>query len=195
MYAKLKESFSEWSLHEYETSKYVKEMMSMFLTYSCNEANCMKELEKERDTRFNTFIRHEAKLRAKKEKLWEVADISKWGMRAEDAKQDPSIYLNNKELALNKMLNQETNELRIQRDECAHFNYQMNYETARILKDFQKLECKHYYEFGRLFCDHSAKFHVIWGNLTAFIVGLEHDYITDPDAPDVIYPQTQTASK
>ena len=190
MYSQLKQSFYDWSVHEYETSNYIKEQMSMFLKYSCNEATCMRELEKERDARFNTFIKNETRLRAKKEKLWEGGDILKWGMKAEDTKQDPSVYLKNKEHALNKMLTQETYELRIQRDECAHFNYQMNYETARILRDFRKLECKHYSDFGKLFCDHSTKFHLIWGNLAAFLVGLEHDYRMDEEEREVPYPQT-----
>ena len=166
MYSCLKNAFEQWSDHEVKTAGLIEDYFNMFFKYGYFEIGPLLELIKERDQKYESYEKSSTKLLAKKEKLWASGDINKWGLTNEDLWSASSLK-NDKNLAMEKMLNKETTEMIKLKDEFAYLNFQSRSEVRRFLLDNQLLENLHFTEFTRSMCSHTTKTHICWGELIA----------------------------
>mmetsp|Transcript_4832 Transcript_4832/g.4701 ORF Transcript_4832/g.4701 Transcript_4832/m.4701 type:complete len:105 (+) Transcript_4832:946-1260(+) len=103
--------------------------MSTFFKYAYNEVTPLKDLIKERENWFQNYIKSEKKLIARKDKLWAQGDVNKWEIEVKDLSIDISALQENKELAFEKMLTQETKRVEKIKDMYAFYNYKLQEET------------------------------------------------------------------
>lgn len=71
------QTMASWARSDLERIKTVKEYMSSFYKYTYNEVLPFKDIIKDREICYQTYVKAEKKIRAKKEKLWAQGDVSK----------------------------------------------------------------------------------------------------------------------
>jgi hypothetical protein len=164
LYSSIKSSFAYWAQHELQMSEQLKEHFNMFFKYAYNEIRPLREMVKERDSKYENFLKTKARLESKKEKLWVAGDVNKWGLESEDLWKAHE-FKGDKNLTLSKMLRKETIELERMKDDYSYFNYQARVELQSFLLDNQILENLHFTRFAQDVSELTTKFHLNWGEL------------------------------
>ena len=159
-------SFVAWSEHQHKCADLIQEHFSLFFKYGYKETTPLKEMIKERDSKFEGFEKANSRFLLKKEKLWASGDVNRWGLNDEDMK-NASVLKGDKNLAFDKMLKGESVEIEKIRDEFAYFNFQAKSELRRFFLDSQLLENLHFFSFARAICAETTNIHVGWGELIA----------------------------
>ena len=125
VFAELDQVLLSWNRAELERLRHTKEFLSAVFKYTYNEAGPMTDLMKRSDARLKAYAAAEAKLQAKKEKLWTQGDVAKW-----EVEQPSEALKADKALAFEAMLPTETARVRELRDSFGVSNYQLKQEIA-----------------------------------------------------------------
>jgi len=97
---------------------------------------------KERESRFGPYSKAAEKLKIDKEKLWATKAFGKWGFKPTE--EDKA----NKELALEKMLPKETNNMQKLENMFGYYNYQAFSELTRKLDYDEHVYTSHFAQFS-----------------------------------------------
>ena len=174
MYGSLKNLFGKWADFELESANMVSDYLYSMFKYNGKEILPFKEMIKEKDFKLSNYVKMNNKLIVKKERLWESENVSNWGISMAENVNVGELY-NNKELAFEKMLYQETSDTDKCKNEFAFLNYQIKAELARLLNQNQSEELAHFSEFSKTFSEHLIKLHLFMGDLLASLSQLKHE--------------------
>lgn len=130
------------------------------LKFHAQEAECLRELFKERETVKAVYSSAEKSLLAKKEKLFRQKDkdLSKWGAQDPRAlEMDKEKAFQDKDLAFSYMLAKESGEVDKRREEMSFFTNQCWDELRRISEDNGIILREHYLEMAQLMGQFTSK--------------------------------------
>lgn len=126
------------------------------MKYHLLEHEPFREILKNRDELKTAFIKHEKSLLDKKERLFKNRDFPKWGYTGAitDLDKLSEKFSNNKDAAFTYMLQKETRELELQREELSFYSNQCLDETRRVGKDNGKLLIDHFIQMSQTQCSY-----------------------------------------
>ena len=127
----------------------IKTHFKSFFKFVKMEATSYEELITNREALKATYLAEKNKLIAKKEKLWQVKDTTKWEIVDEFNKVDQSKLLVDKDYAFTVMCTSETRKLESMRKQFGYVN-RMNFEE---LKNMINNNCKRFLGNIKEFCD------------------------------------------
>ena len=136
------------------------------MKYHLLEHESFREILKQREEIKNTFIKSEKSLIDKKERLFKNRDFSKWGYTGAmtDLDKLSDKFANNKDAAFTYMLQKETKDLELQREELSFYSNQCLDETRRVGKDNGKLLIDHFIQMSQTQCSYINQTHVMWAD-------------------------------
>ena len=115
-----------------------------------------REILKNREEIKTAFIKQEKALLEKKEKLLKNKDLSKWGYLGENGQREIEQKLDklvqHKEAAFTYMIQNESKEIELQREQLAFYTNQCFEETRRIGRDDGKLLIDHFIQMSQTQC-------------------------------------------
>jgi hypothetical protein len=126
-YASMEKLMKNWGYTELKQAMNIELEVREYFKYVHLEYNSIKELYEKFDYTKNLYTKSEEKLILKKEELYKRGDVSKWLLP-----QNEKFDFNNKELAISKMLPNETN----------------NVKNLKMLFYYHATSCKN--EFNRM---------------------------------------------
>ena len=147
IYASVSQTISKWAALEQGMGEAVKEFLNSFFKYRYNEMNAFKELLAERDRILTAYQKAESRLIAKKDKLWQQGDVTKWELATDSTCHLPDL-MGNRLLALPQMLPRETAEVEKMKNLYAYYNNQLHEEFDRVMKYNAKVESTHFGEMA-----------------------------------------------
>jgi hypothetical protein len=114
----------------------------------------LRDLFNYRDTLFATYQRAEKNLLEKKEKLFKLRDVTKWGGFKDQAEmlRLKEELLKDRDAAFDYMLPKETQEVEMKKQELCFFSNQCWDELRRVSKDNGVLLTEHFKDMGALHC-------------------------------------------
>eukprot|EP01017_Pseudomicrothorax_dubius_P037480 TRINITY_DN5499_c0_g2_i8.p1 TRINITY_DN5499_c0_g2~~TRINITY_DN5499_c0_g2_i8.p1 ORF type:complete len:449 (-),score=82.50 TRINITY_DN5499_c0_g2_i8:47-1393(-) len=168
IYVTLNNMYVKWGDTCQEEIKLSQEQLRPFFKYRHHENNSFKELIRIRQYYGQEYIRHKMKVDQKKERLFQLGDISKWEMTpAQLQGLDKAEILKNKGEALKVMLPKET-ALEFQlRDQFAFYNQQNHTEVKRSFGYINTEYRNHFANLAKLQSNTLANIHVVWADLLA----------------------------
>mmetsp|Transcript_11445 Transcript_11445/g.22464 ORF Transcript_11445/g.22464 Transcript_11445/m.22464 type:complete len:366 (+) Transcript_11445:491-1588(+) len=175
LYSTLGSAMHNWAKSEFEQATMVGDYFSQFLTYSTAEIKPLKELLARRNECLANYLKADAKLVPKKDKLWYAGDVSRWELTAEDRALEPGYLLANKALAIRKMLPTETTAVNLLHDRFAYFNARVKVESERILWENSLIHNQHYSNFTKLKAEHTTQVHIQWSQSMAQLAHASHE--------------------
>lgn len=175
VYDRVADTMSKWVSYEHMKATHVEEYLESFYSYYSNELGPIKELLREREALHANYLKAEARMNTRKEKLWNQGDVSKWEMSAADIGTDPTTLFANKEVALGKMLANETTNVRNLRNKFAFFNVQVTTETDRVLRLGGDKDLDNFIEMSKKEAEHCTTLHVAWTQLIARLTDLKFE--------------------
>ena len=138
------------------------------MKYHLLEHESFREILKGRDELKTTFIKHEKSLLDKKERLFKNRDFQKWGYIGPGGQADldklSEKFTTNKDAAFTYMLQKETRDLELQREELSFYSNQCLDETRRVGKDNGKLLIDHFIQMSQTQCSYINQTHVMWAD-------------------------------
>ena len=101
-----------------------KQFLGSHMKYHLLEHESFREILKVREEQKVAFIKHEKSLLDKKERLFKNRDFAKWGYLGAitDLEKLSDKFTSNKEAAFTYMLQKETRELELQREELSFYS-------------------------------------------------------------------------
>lgn len=175
VYNDVADSMSKWVSYEHTKSTHVEEYLDSYLSYHSNELGPLRDLIREKESHYSAFIKAESKLSARKEKLWHQGDTNKWEMSTSDIGMDPAALFADKELALSKMLANETASVRALKDKFAFFNVQVYTESERVFKHGVEDDLENFSDFSKKEAEHCTSLHLAWSQLISRLADLKFD--------------------
>lgn len=172
IYFNLAMACSNWRIHEQQKAAHIDDILSTFYLYQANELLPLKELLKEREASFSEYVKTDAKIFVKKEKLWAQGDISKWEMSVADRTLSPTTLKTDKVLAYSKMMANENLYVSSLKDRYAFFNYQARIETAQVVQQGVESELAMLREFSRHEQETWARQNTAWTQLNLKLANL-----------------------
>jgi hypothetical protein len=166
LYSNMSMTFASWGRFEHLMASHVEESMVSHLTYQSSEMFPLKDLIREREAHYSAYIKTDARVRSRKEKLWTEGSTSKWELSEADARL-ASTLAGNKELAFSKMLVNDTLYSETLKDKFGYFNVQVKEQSARVLKDGIERDLTFFNEYSKLEEELSTSHHMIWTQLRA----------------------------
>jgi hypothetical protein len=166
LYSNLSTTFANWGRFEHLMAAHVDESMVSHLTYQSSELFPLKDLIREREAHYAAYLKTDAKVKSRKEKLWSEGNTSKWELSAADAKL-ASTLAGNKELAFSKMLANETLYSETLKDRFGYFNVQVKEQSARVLKDGIESDLNFFNEYSKIEAELCTSHHMTWTQLRA----------------------------
>lgn len=132
--------------HLQHTGELIKLYCGSHLKYHFLEGETLKELYTVRESVKYQYLRKERALYEKKDKIFKLRDISKWGFSGsmEELEGRADELLKNKEKAFKFMLSEETKSLNEQREELSFYTNQCLDEVKRTGKDNGDLLTDHF---------------------------------------------------
>lgn len=123
-----------------------KQFLGSGLKYQKFEHESYRELLKQRDEFKNSFLKQEKSLSDKKEKLLKSKDLKKWGYLGDvnDIVKLHEKLLANKEAAFTYMLQKDSKDLELNREELSFYSNQCLNETRRVGKDNGSILIDHF---------------------------------------------------
>lgn len=170
--------------------------MAHYLKYHLFEAESLKDIYRGREIAKGSYLRNQQALSVKKEKLFKLKDISKWGLSREDLSNINDIT-SDKDKAFKLMLPTETRALEENRDYLAFLSNQCLTEVKRVTNDNHTLIKDHYLKVASLMCELINKQHVVWADLITHFADYDESYTVNTKQQYVestIY-KTQSQSK
>ena len=136
------------------------------LKYHCGENDTFRELHATREEVRHVFDKKEQKLLAKKDKLFQTQDITKWCF---EGPQDEMIrrrdeLVKNKQKAFRFMMTKETQELEYLREEYFFYSNQCLSEVRRIGHDNGQLLSDHFVTMSQIMCTYINQHHGNWAD-------------------------------
>ena len=147
IYGSVSHTMNKWAALEQGMGEAVNEFLNSFFKYRYNEMNAFKELLAERDRMLAAYQKAESRLSAKKDKLWQQGDVSKWELVNEVTCHIPEM-MGNRQLALPQMLPKETQEVEKLKNIYAYYNNQLHEEFDRVMKYNARVESTHFGEMA-----------------------------------------------
>lgn len=141
--------FSTWAKQESEVAELTLQYGEFFHKEESEEMAELGEMLRKRDMLAEAAARYRERLAEKKEKLWTLGDTGKWELAA-DMRQELSVMLSDKSLALQYILPVETKELERQQHYYAFHNYQLKAQLASVLTNSARYGSLQLSEFSRL---------------------------------------------
>ncbi|CAG9311963.1 unnamed protein product [Blepharisma stoltei] len=108
---------------------FVKDHISTLFKFTYNESIPFRDLIKDRERHLNKYQKENRRLRGKKEKLWNNGDILKWELDPSVTNINVAAMKSDKEVAIPKMLHQETKDVEKLKDRYGYHNYKLREET------------------------------------------------------------------
>lgn len=149
LYSNMANACSNWRIHELTKASHVEDSLSSFYLYQASEFQPLKDLLKERDACFTEYMKTDAKIYVKKEKLWEKNDFNKWELSSADRGLPPATLKADKELAFRKMLPNDTLYVNSLKDRYSFFNLQAKNEASNIMHQDIETELANLQEFSK----------------------------------------------
>jgi hypothetical protein len=175
VYTSVAESLTNWVGYEHLKAAHVNEFLGEYLNYHSSELGPIKDLIRERENHLANFTKTEAKLNARKEKLWHQGDVNKWEMSSADIGSDPASLFANKKVAMSKMLVSATMQVRSLKDRFAFYNVQVRTESRRVFKLGVGNDLENFSEFSKKEAAHCTSLHVAWTQLVARLTDLKFE--------------------
>lgn len=132
-------TFEQWGKFEAERIKDVYESITRHFSFHRKSTSSFKALLKVRDTHEAALLKQDAKLTAKKEKLWASGDQTKWGITSDEIGFNPE-----RSQTIKKMLPKETNACEQLRLLFGYYNHHVWQEFLRDQQDLAVLENQHF---------------------------------------------------
>jgi len=136
--------------------------------YHLLEHESYRELLKVREEVKNQYLKQEKGLVDRKERLFKSRDYAKWGYLGENGISDmekvQDRLATNKPAAFTYMLQKETKELEIAKEELAFYSNQCLDETRRVGKDNGKLLIEHFIQMSQTQCSYINSTHMMWAD-------------------------------
>ena len=125
-----------------------KNFLGSHMKYHLLEHESYRELLKAREEVKNSYLKQEKALNDRKEKLFRSKDYAKWGYTGEggiaDIEKVQDKLATSKQAAFTYMLQNDTKELELAKEELAFYSNQCLDETRRVGKDNGKLLIEHF---------------------------------------------------
>ncbi len=141
--------FKNWKRILFNQNEILKCNVKDFFKYISMESNSFDELIQGRETIKNLFLNEHNRLIAKKEKLWENSDITKFEIIDEYNSLDNLLLLRDKNYAFSKMCTRET---QMENNLHKQFNY-TNWMTNKELAKLINTNCEKFIDNVKSFCE------------------------------------------
>lgn len=125
-----------------------------YMKYNLHEGDTYRDLFNQRESFSLAFAKADKALKEKKEKLFKLRDVTKWGGFKDNAEMVrlKDELLKDQEAAFDYMLPKETLELEQKRQEACFYSNQCWDEIRRVSKDNSVLLTEHFKDIGNLHC-------------------------------------------
>lgn len=171
IYYNMAKACTNWRLNELDKSALIESSLSSLFLYQSSEMHPLKEIFKEREASFLNYVKTNAKIEAKKERLWSLGDTAKWELAESSA---PISELKaDKELAFSNMLHNETLYVNYLKDRYAFYNFQAKSESERVLRLGFDKELVVLRYFSKKEAEICTKQHFAWTQLMQKLTDME----------------------
>ncbi|CAG9326856.1 unnamed protein product [Blepharisma stoltei] len=145
LYQILEEAMTSWSSYDMKRKNTLEKHLTAFFKYTLHETTPFKDLLKDRENHYKSYVKAERDLNARKDKLWTRGDVRNWELNPNDQSVDITVLQKDKTLAFTKMLHEDTNSVKKLRDMYAYHNYKLkeeaewfaNYKLNRNMREFE----------------------------------------------------------
>lgn len=164
-----------WAQAEYEQAMMVNESFVQYLTYASADTKPLKDLLAKRNEQLANYMKADAKLTPKKDKLWFAGDTLRWELGPDDRQIPPNTLLADKFLAYSKMLPNETSNVSQLHDRFAYYNARLKVESERVLWENALINNKHFATYASKEADHTTHLHIQWAQTIAQLAIANHE--------------------
>lgn len=171
LYVSMADACSSWSSYESFKASRIEDSLTKHYLYQTNDLGPLKDLIKERDLNYSTFVRTEARVLAHKEQLWSQGKLNAWELSEKDRGLGADL-LDDKDLALSKMLAADTAYVDSLMDRFAYYNAQVRSETGRVLRLGLMSDIAALKDFSKREAEHCTSLHLTWMKLCAKLTDL-----------------------
>jgi hypothetical protein len=175
MYSALGTALNNWAQSEFGQTSLVNEYFAQFLAYSSAEIKPLKDLLGRRNECLANYLKADARLTPKKDKLWYAGDSAKWELGPEDRSISPAALYADKALSYSKMLPNETAAVNALQDRFAYFNARLKVESERVLWANSLLDNSHFTDFTKKEADCATHLHIHWSQTRAQLAAASHE--------------------
>lgn len=125
-----------------------------YMKYNLHEGDTFKDLFSQRDQLCGVYNKAEKALKEKKEKLFKLRDVTKWGGFKDNAEMVrlKDELLKDQEAAFDFMLPKDTQDVEYKRQEACFYSNQCWDEIRRVSKNNSTLLTEHFKDIGTLHC-------------------------------------------
>ena len=141
--------FKNWKRILFNQNEILKCNVKDFFKYISMESNSFDELIEGRENIKNLYLNEHNRLTAKKEKLWENSDITKFEIIDEYNSLDNLLLLRDKNYAFSKMCTRETQMENNLHKQFNYTNWMTNEELAKLINK----NCEKFIDNVKSFCD------------------------------------------
>jgi hypothetical protein len=141
--------FKNWKRMLFNQNEVIKHSIKDFFKYTQMEGSAFEELIKSREDIKKQYTTEEAKLNAKKDKLWIAQDLSKWEITEDPNKIDRMLLFRDKLYACSKMCTAETNSLHNLKKQLSYANKSNVDELKNLIEKY----CLSYIVNIKQFCE------------------------------------------
>ena len=170
----------DWAKMEKNTINFINIKLREYFRYIRNEYKCIREYYYIYENSKNQFIKSHVKLIDNKEKLFEGQNPEEWGIDKNDINSDYiHLLLSNKDLAMSKMLPEETKKDNENRKIYGIYLNSLIDEYENIKNINKKRHKENILNFIKEMIDNLTNYHVCLTGLIAFIDSMKEDTFID----------------